>query len=280
MTIGQKIKEARLKQRLTQTDLCSGYITRNMLSAIENDKATPSIDTLRGISIALGLPLAYFLSEENDLPFFLKKERMPAIKRALETRNYNACVSLITKLEVLDDELNYILALCFFELGTQLTKNGSLESAEKYLSLCLDYCPKTMYDTKRFEAIAPLYLAIAKNVSSPLLEFDDKGYVEEFGKSMEYEFYKYLIQDFDFEYTHYQLKTHVKAKALIRERHYQEAVDLLLEIDDSKQSFEYNSYIIFSVYADLELCYKQLYQFENAYRYSAKRLSLMEGFNQ
>jgi hypothetical protein len=42
--------------------------------------------------------------------------------------------------------------------------------------------------------------------------------------------------------------------------------------------YPHNAYITFGVYSDLEICYKQLFDFENAYRYTSKRLSLIEGF--
>lgn len=63
MTLGQKIKEARLSRGMTQKELVGDYITRNMLSKIENDSATPSVRTLEYLAGALGLPTGYFLSD-------------------------------------------------------------------------------------------------------------------------------------------------------------------------------------------------------------------------
>lgn len=62
MTLGQKIKAARLERGMTQKELVGKYITRNMLSKIENDSATPSVRTLEYLAGALGLPTGYFLS--------------------------------------------------------------------------------------------------------------------------------------------------------------------------------------------------------------------------
>ena len=53
---------------------------------------------------------------------------------------------------------------------------------------------------------------------------------------------------------------------------------LLLQAADAARDREYNSFAVFGIYADLEQCYKQLYDFENAYRYSSKRMSMLEGF--
>ncbi|MBP1736663.1 MAG: helix-turn-helix protein [Oscillospiraceae bacterium] len=62
MSLGQKIKAARLERGLTQKELVGDYITRNMLSKIENDAATPSVRTLEYLAKALDLPTGYFLS--------------------------------------------------------------------------------------------------------------------------------------------------------------------------------------------------------------------------
>lgn len=279
MTLGEKIKQARIERKLTQASLAADKITRSMLSAIESGKATPSLETLEYIAHELDLPLPYLLSGENDLSFYRKEERMPAIKSALESRNYNACISLIMKLDVLDDELLFILAKCYFELGISNAKNGSLETSKKQLALCRDYSSKTLYDTSRFECAIPIYLAIAKNINSPLLEFDEKEFLTLMSGAFDYEFYKYLTLDFDFKFTNFQFKTHLEAKVLIKERRYQDALRLLLLIEETKSDYEYNSYVMYGVYGDLDTCYKQLYDFESAYRFASKRLSLMEGFN-
>ena len=63
MTLGQKIKNARLERGMTQKELVGEAITRNMLSKIENDAATPSVRTLDYLARALDLPVGYFLGE-------------------------------------------------------------------------------------------------------------------------------------------------------------------------------------------------------------------------
>ena len=62
MTLGQKIREARQSKGMTQKELVGDYITRNMLSKIENDSASPSVRTLEYLAGALGFPTGYFLS--------------------------------------------------------------------------------------------------------------------------------------------------------------------------------------------------------------------------
>ena len=46
MTLGQKLKQTRLARGMTQSQVVGDRITRNMLSQIENDLASPSVGTL------------------------------------------------------------------------------------------------------------------------------------------------------------------------------------------------------------------------------------------
>lgn len=279
MTIGEKIKKARLDQGLTQSQLAGEEITRNMLSAIESGKATPSISTLEHIASGLNLPVAYLLSSEDDITIYKKSNAMPTIQQALSERDYLGAIRAVERLGNYDDELSYILALSYFEAGIASFKSGLLLSAKKYLFESSKHCKATLYDTARFEAIIPMYLAIAENVNAPLLEFNEESFIPLMQNAFDYEFYKYFTMDFEYDFTNFQFKTHMEAKRLIKERQYSEALALLLSIENSKQSYERNSYVLFSVYADLEVCYKQLYDFENAYKFASKRLSMIEGFN-
>ncbi len=67
MTLGQRIKETRLEKQMTQQEVVGDFITRNMLSKIENDSATPSVKTLEYLSSVLQLPAGYFLSNYDML---------------------------------------------------------------------------------------------------------------------------------------------------------------------------------------------------------------------
>lgn len=64
MTLGQKIKNARMELGLSQRQLCGERITRNMLSQIENGSARPSMDTLSYLASRLGKSVSWFLEEQ------------------------------------------------------------------------------------------------------------------------------------------------------------------------------------------------------------------------
>jgi transcriptional regulator with XRE-family HTH domain len=278
MTLGDKIRLSRLDRKMTQSDVAEGKITRNMLSAIEANKALPSLDTLKHISEKLEVPLAYLLSNDYGLSVYRKNEIISDIRRAFSDKHYLDCIALINSIGGEDDELTYILAYANYELGVAAAKNGAFFTAENHLSLANKYSRITIYDTKSIEYKIPLYLSFVKNVNAPLLEFDKDAFFEKMVDSADFEFYKYLCNDTEYSFTNHMFKQHMVAKMKIRERKYYDAIKLLKEIAESKSSFEYNAYLLYGVYGDLDNCYKQIFDFENAYKYSVKRLSMLEGF--
>jgi transcriptional regulator with XRE-family HTH domain len=278
MTLGQKIKAIRLDKKITQSALAKGQITRNMLSAIENDKAQPSLTTLRYIASALRVPLEYLISESDDLSFYLKKEKIESIRFAFKTEKYKYCIKLILEIPQLDDELYYLLALCYAELGISSAKNGSFVSAKKYFEEFFEAAKNTIYNTDVQKCDILPYRAVSENVSTPLLLFDTNEYLNCREGVFDNEFFNYLTMNFSYPYKNRIYRTHLEAKQLIKERKYANAITLLTQLLGNKSDDEYNAYAIFSIYAELDNCYKQMLDFENAYRYAAKRLSMLEAF--
>ena len=95
MDLGRKIKEARLAAGLSQKQLCGEHMTRNMLSQIENGSARPSMKTLAYLAAQLEKPVSYFLEEQavtspnrqcmEDARSALALEDLPALRQALDT---------------------------------------------------------------------------------------------------------------------------------------------------------------------------------------------------
>lgn len=66
MTLGEKLRRARVEAGMSQRALCGERITRNMLSQIENGSAKPSMDTLCYLAERLEKPVSYFLEEPTQ----------------------------------------------------------------------------------------------------------------------------------------------------------------------------------------------------------------------
>jgi transcriptional regulator with XRE-family HTH domain len=276
--LGEKIKRRRKELGITQKELAGEKITRNMLSLIENGAAMPSYETAVYLAEALSLPLAYLFSSDNDLFFYEKQDNIKNIRKQFAEKRYLNCLRLLDALSSSDDETDYIYAVCAFEHAKSLVLRGSMLSAEKYLSVAKERCERTVYDTSDIEQYIPVYTAIVLNISAPLLEFDSDEFEKRLEPSFDYEFYKYITQDLEYKFKNTAFGSHLAAKALIKKRSFYEALPILQEVEQIRNTKGYNSYLLFCVYSDLESVYKQLGDFENAYRYSSKMLSMLSGF--
>ncbi|MTI83289.1 MAG: helix-turn-helix transcriptional regulator [Firmicutes bacterium] len=83
MTIGEKIRDLRLRNELTLKELANNAgISLSYLGDIEKNRTNPSIETLKNISKALNKPIGYFLDEtpaEKSDPneqFFLRANKL------------------------------------------------------------------------------------------------------------------------------------------------------------------------------------------------------------
>jgi len=84
MTMGRKIRAARLDAGLSQRQLCQGIVTRNMLSQIENGSAKPSLPTLQALAERLNKPIAYFLEDRSSPAPAIRSRDAALIQWAIE----------------------------------------------------------------------------------------------------------------------------------------------------------------------------------------------------
>lgn len=277
--IGEKIKKRRLELGLTQKNVAGNFMTRNMLSIIESGRATPSIETADYIAKTLKLPLSYLLSDDETFFFYEKKQKISDIRAFFVSGDYSECIELIKSISDTDDELAYVLAHALLRLGRQKLFHGSLASAVKCFKEAMETASKTCYDTSEIKATAPLYLSVANNIHTPLLEFDSEAYKRIHSGIYDYDFFKYVTLDSDYEFENEYYRKHLAAKQLLKKYSYTEAIALLHEIEESKNK-DYNACVLFGVYSDLEIAFKQIGDFENAYRYASKKLSLISAFKE
>ena len=277
MRLSEKIKSRRVELGMTQAELCDGGITRNMLSCIENGTAMPSLDTLYFLAERLGVPAGYLLSDEYDIDVYATQNTKAEARRLFAQGKHRECVDILSNLRD-DDEIFYMLAYSFNALALEQFGYGSLASAREYFLRSIENADKTIYDTRRLKSSSLLYLAICNNVNLPLLEFDESTYLDGTQGYDDIDLYKYMTADMTHEFKNRQYAMHLEAKRLMKERRIPDALALLTKIEDTRRDYPSNPYLFFSLYADLESCYKMILDFEKAYKYSSKRISLLEGF--
>lgn len=279
MTLGEKISKRRRALGMTQAQLAADKITRNMVSLLENDLATPSVDTLVHLSAALKIDPAYFLCEGDDTFVYEKLAVIREIRDAYAKKKHDIVMKRIENLGQTDDELAYLAANAAAMLGFEKMRLGSLASAREHLAKAVSYARKTVYDTSLLEAKIALWQAICDNIHSPRLHFDEHTYERTVREQTDNEFYRYFLTDLDFPYTDPILSRHIEAKRLMRAHAYPNAIPLLTEAEEMGKDKEiYHAFVMLGVYTDLEICCRECGNFEQAYRYSTRRLSMAEWF--
>lgn len=94
--IGTQIRALRIAAGLTQSKLCGTYITRNMLSRIENGAVHPSVDTLIYIANRLKVSPAYFLClNDGEREQFIKSGRVKDARAHFSSDGYEKCSQLL-----------------------------------------------------------------------------------------------------------------------------------------------------------------------------------------
>ena len=107
MTLGEKLRSARQKKGLSQTHVAGEHMTRNMLSQLENDLASPSVRTLMYLAQVLDVSVGWLLNEASDAD---SAEITKQIKELYRNGKYLDCVELLSRTEQsLDDEQMLLL---------------------------------------------------------------------------------------------------------------------------------------------------------------------------
>lgn len=134
MEMGDLLRQARLEAGLTQRELCGERITRNMLSQIENGTARPSMATLQYLADVLGKPVSYFLGEtvltENQ-------QLMLKARQAFSEERYRAALAFLEDYAApdatLDWERGLLGCLCCLSLAEEAAREGRRPVARKLL---------------------------------------------------------------------------------------------------------------------------------------------------
>lgn len=140
MTLGQKLKQARLDRGLTQSQVCGQVITRNMLSQLENDQASPSVRTLEHLASVLGVTMGWLLEPDPA------REGLAQAREAFRQGDLLGCVSLLRGRPAGEEEEGkYLLIRAAVRLGEDAAGDGRFREAREAAALAAEACEGSLY---------------------------------------------------------------------------------------------------------------------------------------
>ena len=259
MALGSKIKAARMAAGLSQRQLCGEHITRNMLSQIENGSAHPSMKTLGYLAERLEKPVSYFLDEGT----------VPPSQQALAEARSAWALGDFQKMRQALDSFRDPEEYCFEETqllefywricrAQQALGEGMKPYGIKLLYEALEL--NGLYITKELRYRCRVMLAMAgENVS---LEADEDALLARAGQCTDPErCLEILAASENKERPEW---IHLQAKALFDIKRYEEAALLYDRASPSRE-----------VYEKLEICYRELGDYKQAYEYACKQRELL-----
>ena len=279
LSLGRKIRQIRIDKKITQQELVGDFITRNMLSQIENDIATPSIKTLQYIADHLEVPLSFLMVGEHDDEFNKNYEYDDNETIRSKARQLFFAGDYMKYIEIYDNnpqiiedskEAAMFLGLACMEAATESFLNGKAEK-------CLEYCRKAegcvyllgkLAAGKQIRRQAELYGFLCQ----PILT--DSGEEYKPPKISVLNSDNFINRTFD---ENGVCRNNIIAayRALKRDEPH-DALKYLLEAEEFAENFEGYPYKK-ELYKLFEQAYVKTEDYKNAHLYSSKILGLYSG---
>lgn len=257
MTIGQRIFAARQALGLSQRQLAGENITRNMLSAIEHDKARPSLETLQYLSQKLGKPVGWFLGE--NLPAVEGFETMKLARDAYDCGEFRECLSFLDQIpggEVLGRERALLRVLATLSLAEQCTDDGRMPYARKLLEEPLgEDCPYYTAELGRRLAI------LRAKAGFPGAIPEDEGLLLRAELALREKRYADARRYLDVLDDRGEKWNYLMGEALFGLEDYEKAAECYHRVEETMAK---------AVRRKLQLCYAALKDFEKAYYYATR----------
>ena len=150
MSLGQKLRLARQKRGLTQAEAAGDRITRNMLSQIENDLASPSLPTLQYLADRLEVSVGWLTGEGDDDSV---GQTLARARQLFAADDYAGCLALFSGQEV-EDEALLLRSVCAARLAKAALERERPEQAAELAQLALELNRRCLYRTEGLEVEA------------------------------------------------------------------------------------------------------------------------------
>ena len=141
MTLGERIKQARMEAGLSQRQLAGENMTRNMLSALEHDGANPSVATLKYLSERLCKPISYFLGE--DVVAVADLQTLEQGRTAYAAGNWGQCLECLKADESIEGW--WLKCLSLLELAKEAIHAGRFPYGKHLLKQAAEAGERTPY---------------------------------------------------------------------------------------------------------------------------------------
>ncbi len=294
MTLGEKIKAARLERHMTQKDVVGDYITRNMLSKIENGSATPSVKTLEYLAGALGLPAGYFMSESGGDE--LTPGGLSSARVHFRNGEYEGCVQVLEELDLdggYRDEAMLLLARAKIRLSKGAMTDGRYEEAIRLAQEAISHNDQSLYASAAFRTEALLIVArctmelggdFLKAMDAYQASYQDQGLGEFYRLTMA----EYYIGQGDLGQAKKEMDSIVRlsegtkpaylmlqGQMELKDNQFEQAAKQLEKAEQLARTTGSN-YFMSSLYAMLEQCYREMEDFKKAYHYASMQLQIKE----
>ncbi len=159
--LGKRIKEARIAKKMTQSELVGNFITRNMLSQIENGNAAPSIKTLSYLSAVLEVPLNELMPSLTEGSL----SQLSAAKEALLQGQEQKVIEMENRYPPeLFDEFCALLSQAYRNLSKKRLNDSQYLEAAQSAQKSIEHAGKGLYanDVIKSESILLLKQAMEK----------------------------------------------------------------------------------------------------------------------
>ena len=294
MNLGEKIKAARLERHMTQKDVVGDYITRNMLSKIENGSATPSVKTLEYLAGVLGLPAGYFMNDSNGDE--LTPGSVASARSHFRNGEYEGCVRVLEGLDMdggYKDEAMLLLARAKIGMSKKAMIDGRYEEAIRLAKEALQHNEDTVYYSAAFRTEALLLVArctmelqgdFQKALDDYQAAYQDQGLGEFYRITMA----EYYIDQGDLDNAKREMDSiarlsdatkpaylMLQGRMELKDNQYEQAAKQLEKAEQLARTTGSN-YFMSGLYAMLEQCYREMEDFKKAYHYASVQLQIKE----
>ena len=289
MNIGEKIKNLRMSKMITQQELAGDFITRNMLSRIENGAALPSLPTVMYLANRLNVPAGFLLAEEENEFLYQKIRHMPNIRRAYKMGDYRICRELCeSALSESDDEIALLMAECALGIGKEEFLAGNLHNACYWFDAALRDADQTAYDSAHIKAPAIVYFRYMRGISPSLTSYEAEDLLpsERDFSAWQETFCRYALIMEQLDHLsplhHFDgdsplerhLSMHVQATVLQSSKDFAGAYRMLQQILEDEHAPV--PVLLYRILHDMELCCKALEDYKGAYEHALHKLSVQE----